>query len=674
MNTLRYLRRSGVSFSLSCVRFAAVFSLLMGIYLLALGAFAGREPARRGKDHALFIAVNDYQHWPKLQNPIREVEQIAAELSGQYDFETQILRNPTQEEILTALRHYNSKKYPDDGQLLIYFSGHGFFDDLTKDGFFIPREGRLSDPVQTSYLAFSRLQRILESNPCQHILLAIDACYSGTFDKLVAIRGDITFGRPGDPAVAREVFIKRELTLRSRYFVASGKKEQTPDASNFAAYFLKSLRSGGGDDAIVTIEELRSELIKANPRPHISAFGEHQNESNFLFIRGRGAVPDFDARQDRADWQQAVGQNTSQAYREYLRKQPRGEFRSLAEQRAQALEAEAREIAAWNSAKAANTCDAYKNFIRDYPKSIYLPLAEEGQKKLCHPGNMVFIRGGTFRMGCTSEQRDCVSGESPTFEATVSDFYLGRYEVTNESFVEFLNSISNKIALDDKGDAVSLNGNLIFDNFCGDRKGGCSNFEEMIEYDNGTRPGGRFKVVSGYAKHPVVLVSWYGAVEYCNWLSDREGLRKVYTIRGDEVVADWSANGYRLPTEAEWEYAARGGAESKGYKYAGSNNLDEVAWFWENSGGKTHPVGKKKPNELGLYDLSGNVWEWCWDWAGAYSSSSKTNPRGPARGSSRVNRGGCWYNFYPRNCRVANRDGNAPTLRYYHVGIRLARS
>ncbi|MFN4081874.1 MAG: SUMF1/EgtB/PvdO family nonheme iron enzyme [Saprospiraceae bacterium] len=669
MNTLRCLRQSGASFPLLCVRFAAMFSLLAVICLLALGAFAGREPARQGKDYALFIAVDDYKYWPKLKNPIREVEQIAAELSGQYDFETRILRNPTQEEILTALRDYNSKEYPDDGQLLIYFSGHGFFDDLTRDGFFIPREGRLPDPVQTSYLSFSRLRQIVENNPCKHILLAIDACYSGTFDKLVAMRGDIIFGRPNAPTDTREAFIQRELTLRSRYFVASGKREQTPDASNFAAYFLRSLRSGGGDDEIVTIQELHAELIKANPRPHINAFGDHQDESNFLFIR-KSAVPAPDAFQDRADWRQAEQQNTAAAYREYLRKQPGGEFRVIAEQRAQALETEAREIAAWVSAKAVNTCDAYKNFMRDYPQSIYRPLAEEGQKKLCHPGNMVFIRGGTFRMGCTSEQRDCDGDDSPTFEATVSDFYLGRYEVTVREFKAFVDATGYQTDAEKKG----------WSYVCTDSWEKKAGVNWKCDAKGNIRPASEMN-------HPVLHVSWYDAVEYCNWLSERAGLRKVYTISGGKVVADWNANGYRLPTDAEWEYAARGGSQSKGYKYAGSNNLDEVAWYWENSGDKRlsgewdfnkmianncrmHPVGEKKPNELGLYDMSGNVWEWCWDWKGAYSSDAKTNPRGPEGGSRRVLRGGSWSNGAV-NCRVSHRHNYYPDNSHSTFGFRV---
>jgi sulfatase modifying factor 1 len=149
----------------------------------------------------------------------------------------------------------------------------------------------------------------------------------------------------------------------------------------------------------------------------------------------------------------------------------------------------------------------------------------------------------------------------------------------------------------------------------------------------------------------VEQVTWYDAVEFCNKLSAREDLQNVYTITARSpatgypitsvtVTTDWTKDGYRLPTEAQWEYVARGGASTLGHTYSGSNNIDTVAWYSSNSGSKTHATGGKTANELGLFDMSGNVWEWCWDWYGSYPSGTQTDPVGAASGTIRVYRGG----------------------------------
>ena len=162
------------------------------------------------------------------------------------------------------------------------------------------------------------------------------------------------------------------------------------------------------------------------------------------------------------------------------------------------------------------------------------------------------------------------------------------------------------------------------------------------------------------SKRPVENVSWYDAVEFCNKLSEKEGLQKAYSGSSDKITCDFNANGYRLPTEAEWEYAARGGYKSKGYEYSGSNEISQVAWYNYNSGRETYEVGKKQPNELGIYDMSGNVWEWCWD-------------KWDNTGSYRVLRGGSWRDD-AEYCRVAIRNDFDAALRYSYNGFRLVRT
>ena len=173
---------------------------------------------------------------------------------------------------------------------------------------------------------------------------------------------------------------------------------------------------------------------------------------------------------------------------------------------------------------------------------------------------------------------------------------------------------------------------------------------------------------------PVETVSWYDAVAYCNALSVKEGLTPCYQISGTTV--GWGdglkCTGYRLPTEAEWEYAANP-ASGPRTVYAGSDTVDGVAWYNINSGSTTHAVKTKTANGRGLYDQSGNVWEWVWDYYGAYPAGSSIDPIGPTTGANRVFRGGAWLNA-AANARVAERSYNTPTTRYDYLGFRIVRS
>jgi formylglycine-generating enzyme required for sulfatase activity len=154
-------------------------------------------------------------------------------------------------------------------------------------------------------------------------------------------------------------------------------------------------------------------------------------------------------------------------------------------------------------------------------------------------------------------------------------------------------------------------------------------------------------------------------VENVSWNDIEEFIRKLNQLTGKS---------YRLPTEAEWEYAARGGNKSRGFTYSGGNDLGSVGWYDGNSGSKTHPVGQKAANELGIYDMTGNVWEWCSDWYGSYTSSFQRNPGGPSSGQNRVLRGGSWFGN-SRGCRVSHRSNHDPDYRInYGLGFRLVLS
>lgn len=250
---------------------------------------------------------------------------------------------------------------------------------------------------------------------------------------------------------------------------------------------------------------------------------------------------------------------------------------------------------------------------------------------------LVWVAGGTFSMGC---DEGGYADEIPVHTRSVPSFYMGQYEVTNAAFVVFLNASRPLFQPDSRGNTFRADGHNAFYLF-----GAFSTAPQHIVRQS----DGFFSVVPGFERHPVVRVSWYTAQGYCAWLRRKTG------------------RPFRLPSEAEWEYAARGGQKARGMVYAGSNSIDSVAWYWDNAGRVPHAVGQKQPNELGLYDLSGNAWEWCQDKETAY-------PDGPpprvAGGQRRVARGGSW-NYEAWNCRVTDRYFSDPDEMRHVTGLRV---
>ncbi len=257
------------------------------------------------------------------------------------------------------------------------------------------------------------------------------------------------------------------------------------------------------------------------------------------------------------------------------------------------------------------------------------------------PGQMILVPGGTFTMGDIYGGGD--SNELPTHRVTVSFFYMDKYELKQTAYQAVM----------------------------------------------GVNPSHFTGVTNG----PVEQVSWFNAIEYCNRRSINEGITPCYSYstygtnpatwptgwntdynNHTNVSCSWTANGYRLPTEAEWEFAARGGNSTHGYVYSGSNDINRVAWYGNNAGLRTHAVGTKSANELGLFDMSGNIIEWVWDIYGSYSIDEQNNPHGAVSGwSAHLDRGGGW-NADPNLCTVSSRSVyNSATLSYDYLGFRVCR-
>jgi formylglycine-generating enzyme required for sulfatase activity len=250
--------------------------------------------------------------------------------------------------------------------------------------------------------------------------------------------------------------------------------------------------------------------------------------------------------------------------------------------------------------------------------------------------NMVFVKGGTFTMGCTGEQgSDCYDRERPAHSVTLSSFYIGKYEVTQKEWQDVMGENLLQIGSDSN----------------------TYNFTPHHGVGN---------------NYPMYYVSWNDIVGTSGSSDSINGIR-YYSNGFIYKLNQKTGKKYRLPTEAEWEYAARGGASSKGYKYSGSNTVGNVAWYGDL---RAHWVGTKQANELGIYDMTGNVWEWCADWDGPYSSAAQTNPIGPSTGSCRVKRGGSFFIDIEKFMRVSFRSySNASSdYRGWDVGFRLALS
>lgn len=249
--------------------------------------------------------------------------------------------------------------------------------------------------------------------------------------------------------------------------------------------------------------------------------------------------------------------------------------------------------------------------------------------------NMIYVQGGLFNMGNTHGDNNY---DLPVHQVTLSSFYIDKYELTQAEWQVYMTF-------------NTFNAHGIADDY------------------------------------PVYNVKWSEALIYCNKRSISEGLVPCYAVYGDTnpntwgsienssvITCNWNANGYRLPTEAEWEFAARGGVLSQNTMYSGSNSLSLVAWYVENSDNSVHTVGTKMANELGIYDMSGNVKEWCWDYYADYTTEAQVNPKGPSSGVNKVNRGGCYgfTDYYHHT--VYHRYDDDMHVYSHTTGLRLART
>ena len=596
---------------------------------------SSRRPSARptGTNYLLAIAINEYQHCSKLSNAVRDVEAFIELLTTRYYFDLGHVTfikdaEATKTHIESAFDDLIDVIGPQDN-LIVYFSGHGRHNE-NRGGYWISVDAGKGDKAWTEYLSNDTIKSYLSKIKSFHTFLIADSCFSGS---LFIDKSKEKFS--GD----------RRDTEPSRWGLTSGKKEIVSDGrpghhSPFATALLDVLRKADQPLGVMRICDLVLEKVAANaeqtPMGSPLQVQGHQGGQMVLYFR----------EDEEQAWAAAQATNTIKAYTDFHDLYAQSKYSDLALDALDMLE----EKEEWDKVPK-NRQGALLRYIQQNPQSPYVPdarrLVDELRnaaaalapielkpkeqpefisttppsiivRKPTVPEHMVLVKGGTFQMGEGKE----------THQVTLSHFQLAKHQLTFDEYDAFCKATGRKLPNDEGW---------------------------------------------GRSNRPVINVSWFDAVDYCNWRSQQEGLGEVYQIKEQQADANWKANGYRLSTEAEWEYAARGGQQSLGFEYAGSNNIDEVAWYSKNSGSKTQLVGQKKANELGIYDMSGNVWEWCWDWYGDYSSSAINDPKDSDKGSARVRRGGSWR-YDPFQARVAYRYSVSPARRSSNIGFRLARA
>ncbi|MCB9035483.1 MAG: caspase family protein [Lewinellaceae bacterium] len=325
------------------------FSIRTGICIIfllncnSICANSSEYIARPKMDYAILIAVNQYENLEDLSNPISDARQLAEKLETEYEFETEVVENPTRKEIKEKLEYYRDQfengSFDREGQLFIFLTGHGIFDIETDNGFFIPADGD-PDDLQATALPYYYWRPFIDKMKCKHVLVVIDACYSGTFDRRIVMKsgnGDTkpNFNRPRELSDTERLLANQKKRI-SRLYLTSSAIEKTPDKSGFTKQFLEALEDGSFRGDIFTVAEVYAlYLEKVSPTPLFGAFGKDDPGSNFIFFHKNWQHPDKGAKNGKPQaeievFKEAKLLNTIEAYEAYLKKYPDGLFAEAA--------------------------------------------------------------------------------------------------------------------------------------------------------------------------------------------------------------------------------------------------------------------------------------------------------------------------------------------------------
>ncbi len=621
----------------------------LSLYALLLTTFlcTSARAQKAGTDYAFLFYTADYTNgWTDLPETKAKLPQLASELKNNYNFKVETYGDLNLAQLKARLAEINRRNFGPNDQVLFFFTGHGYYQPGSDNGYLIPTDGPHQWNFGDGWLGYDKLRDYLSGNRAQHVLVAFDACHSGSF-------GRRTMGAPSAPPWDRnadcQTVNRSSLRYKSRLFFSSGNKtERVPAQSVFLRRWLQCLRElPQRRQYIVSDDDLRRYIntIRSSS-PEDGTFQGHASSGKFVFIHKNACTP-----------RQAPLQNPQQDPRKAA---DNAHWAGVQRMRTA--------VKAKEHVDLFGTCSHYQDALQLLSgERVVTPEVNNNPIILTPsvlPAGMVNVPGGTFQMGDTFGEGE--SNEKPVHTVTISPFLIGRYEVT------------------------------------------------FAEYDRFTSATGKEKADDqnwGRGQRPVINVSWFDAISYCNWLSKLDGFTPVYSLTDrkkqdrwtqanygielsnvEGVANDRNANGYRLPSEAEWEFAASYVDERRKARFGNGNDLlkpgeanynareeykknySEVGLYRK----KTVAVGTlRSPNPLGIHDMAGNVWEWCSDWYGVnyyYTSSNGiTNPTGPSGGIHRILRGGSW-NLLSGYCRAGYRFMSWPWYRDWKNGFRLARS
>jgi tetratricopeptide (TPR) repeat protein len=272
--------------------------------LIAQTRTAKVDDLRNRKDYALLFATNEYATWPPLINPVPDAKAIAQELQNGYGFETELVINPTREAIVAKLREYSQKPFGASDQLLIFFAGHGYYDDVFKQGYIVARDSRLDDETRGTYESYDNLRSIINAMHTKHILLVMDACYSGTFDRRIGEAG--SRGVESYANFSLPDLFANKVKLSTRKYLTSGGKDYVPDGepghhSPFAAHLLEALRSYGGNQGFLTFNNILAAVDRTNPAPFWGEWGDNEPGSEFFFVSKSFSAPEAQPKAAEVD-------------------------------------------------------------------------------------------------------------------------------------------------------------------------------------------------------------------------------------------------------------------------------------------------------------------------------------------------------------------------------------